>query len=1049
MNRLDQVIFKSPPSEYSVAPFWFLNHDLTTEETIWQVQEMHRKGVAGAILHPRNGLITPYMSEEFLGQIQAAVEECERLGMKAYLYDEDNFTSGSACGEVVKGHPEYRMSQLFLTEEFQVGTKGIERALSEPPLAVVAVPKGKEGFPRTSLNLMSFVKGRTLRWKPEDGKWNVYVFARRYATGHYHGWWPDLLNEKAMKRFIELTHRRYAERVGRHFGTTVPGIFTDEPAMNYHREDENGIAWTDVMAEEFSRRHGYDLIAALPALFRDLGEQTVKVRCDFYDTATELYVRAFFKQIYDYCDPLRLATMGHVLYEGELQEQAWMQGDFFRLSKFLHYGGLDQLCELTWWVHGEGLNNVLGGKFASSAAHLLEKPVVMSECFGLAGQWAISLRTLKWLADWQVLMGANLLQPHCFYYSIQGFRKWECPPGEFYQSAFWPYYRLFADYCARLCYLFREGRHVADAALLYPIRSMWAGLSSGRSADTRRLEESFNQISRALLRANCDYDILPEETLETAEFAEGKVIARNEAGKELEEYQVLVLPELTVLKAETVPALVKYLESGGKILVGGELPKALWGKEKEGCPVGTMREALVKAGDRVAFLNPRANWDYDGWEENTREKICGLIELDAQVMAEGEPVGDIIHLHHLRDGNHLFFFSNTSRTTSYRAQITVRATGIPKLWDPMTGDAGSFERFEAIDGKTVLHLDFEPTQSHVMSLEPEVTGKQALAFEGDMELLEGVTLDRVFGATRKTGVIKGILRTGEGEKEVLARQPAAPLKPFVLPKRWNFRTEKPNALPLGDWQYKMAAEVSSRDHATDRHTYTCRFNCAVKPKQARILADGLAGEKAWSWEGSAPANAKFFLNGQQFGNFGKGEYLDHFILEADVSALLRRGENVFIVRTQGELHESPNLAHPPILVGEFSLGRAEEGDWIIRAPKATMRAGDWSEQGYPFYSGIGVYSQEVELPASFMGKRLILELEAVGDLAEVVINGRRVAVLAWEPFKADVTNHLRRGRNKITLKVANSMQNLLCQQPKPSGILGEVRIVTYNRVTLK
>jgi hypothetical protein len=91
----------------------------------------------------------------------------------------------------------------------------------------------------------------------------------------------------------------------------------------------------------------------------------------------------------------------------------------------------------------------------------------------------------------------------------------------------------------------------------------------------------------------------------------------------------------------------------------------------------------------------------------------------------------------------------------------------------------------------------------------------------------------------------------------------------------------------------------------------------------------------------------------------------------------------------------------------------------------------------------------VEIPASFIGKRLVLELEAVGDLAEVVINGKRVAVLAWDPFEVDVTNYLRRGKNAIVLKVANSMQNLLCRQPKPSGILGDVRIVPYTRVTLK
>jgi hypothetical protein len=335
----------------------------------------------------------------------------------------------------------------------------------------------------------------------------------------------------------------------------------------------------------------------------------------------------------------------------------------------------------------------------------------------------------------------------------------------------------------------------------------------------------------------------------------------------------------------------------------------------------------------------------------------------------------------------------------------------------------------------------------VISLEPDHSGKRALAFDGDVELVEAVTLDSVHVATRQRGTIRGTLQIGEQKKPVSAVQQKAPLKPLALSHKWVFQTQKPNALPLTDWTLKMEASVGWCS-AKGWHSYSCRFNSSVKPKQARLLVDGLVIEKIW--RGPAPVNAKFQLNGQDVKTFEKGQYLDHFILEADVSQSIKRGDNHLTVTTAGILSEIPSLAYPPILVGAFSVERGEEEDgWVVRAPKSTIATGDWSEQGFPFYSGIGIYSQQVEVPSSFAGERLMLELEAVGDLAEVVINGKNVAVLAWEPYQADVTNYIRPGKNEITLKVANSLQNLLCLKPKPSGILGEVRIVPYHRVTLK
>ena len=54
-----------------------------------------------------------------------------------------------------------------------------------------------------------------------DGKWKRDYKAGRHPT--------DLLNPETTRTFMELTHKRYAEAVGSHFGKTIKFTFTDEP----------------------------------------------------------------------------------------------------------------------------------------------------------------------------------------------------------------------------------------------------------------------------------------------------------------------------------------------------------------------------------------------------------------------------------------------------------------------------------------------------------------------------------------------------------------------------------------------------------------------------------------------------------------------------------------------------------------------------------------------------------------------------------------------------------------------------------------------------
>ena len=56
----------------------------------------------------------------------------------------------------------------------------------------------------------------------------------------------DVLNKKAVERFIEVTHERYYETLGDEFGKSIPAIFTDEPQMKGSMVFYNGDCEEDI-----------------------------------------------------------------------------------------------------------------------------------------------------------------------------------------------------------------------------------------------------------------------------------------------------------------------------------------------------------------------------------------------------------------------------------------------------------------------------------------------------------------------------------------------------------------------------------------------------------------------------------------------------------------------------------------------------------------------------------------------------------------------------------------------------------------------------------
>jgi hypothetical protein len=140
------------------------------------------------------------------------------------------------------------------------------------------------------------------------------------------------------------------------------------------------------------------------------------------------------------------------------------------------------------------------------------------------------------------------------------------------------------------------------------------------------------------------------------------------------------------------------------------------------------------------------------------------------------------------------------------------------------------------------------------------------------------------------------------------------------------------------------------------------------------------------------------------------------------------------------LKASPMKVHaeiePVYILGDFSVKPAEKG-WIIDTPVKSLSAGSWKEQGMPFYSWGVTYTREFSIKNPEGTYELGLSKWS-GTVVEASVNGQPAGVIAFPPYRTDVTKFIKSGINKIDVKVVGSLKNLLgphFNNPAP-GLVG-------------
>ncbi len=517
-------------NDHAGIPFWSWNDRLEENELRRQIRNMKELGMQGFFMHARGGLETEYMSKEWFDAVRICIEEAQRLDMQAWAYDENGWPSGFAGGELLKDPRNHACG--LVCQQTEIYPQPEESILG----VYVVTPSGAR------------------RVDAPCGAPIYTVICRRRDFSYV-----DTMNRAVTEQFIAATHERYKQEIApEHFGSVMPGFFTDEP--QYFRY---GTPWSDTFVEEFPKRFGYDVRDALPSLFSEF-EGAKEKRYDYRLFCHEKFYSDFMQPIYEWCDRNGVQLTGHGIEEWGLDWQMTCCGGIMPFYLYQHLPGIDYL--------GRGLRNLLGAKQLGSVCAQTGKTRALSEMFACCG-WDVTPKELKRIAELQFVGGVNLICEHLYPYSERGQRKNDYPNHYSEHNPWQKHFGQFEAYFAHLGAALAQGREVADTLVLHPIRSAYLDYFDGVPESVKELDDALNELVDALAFFHIPYHFGDETILRKMATVEGASIRVGACV-----YDKIVIPHCHTLDADTVALLKEYLAAGGKLCVYGKPPERVDGR---------------------------------------------------------------------------------------------------------------------------------------------------------------------------------------------------------------------------------------------------------------------------------------------------------------------------------------------------------------------------------------------------------------------------------------------------------------------------------------
>ena len=969
-EKLSKELFENPTSEYRGAPFWAWNCELDKKELLWQIEQLKAMGLGGFHMHSRDGMATEYLSDEFMDLIKACVDKAQQEGMKAYLYDEDRWPSGSAGGLVTKDK-RYAQKYLLFTVNPQDDTVSFKEAYETGKTYFAAaydVVLNEQGE-------LKDYKKIGLQDNAKGVKWYAYI-----KTSSPSGWfnnecYVNTLSKEAIDKFIEITHEKYKKNVGDRFGTIIPSIFTDEPqyagkeTLDFAQSKMDlKIPWTMDLEDTYKEHYNESLIDKLPELFWELPDSEVsQTRYHYHDHITFRFTQAFADNCGMWCEQNNIALTGHVLSEETLFSQTSSVGEAMRSYTHFAIPGIDMLC-----------NNIeyTTAKQAQSNVHQYGKEGVMSELYGVTN-WDFDFRGHKFQGDWQAALGITLRVHHLSWVSMKGSAKRDYPASINYQSPWYKEYKYVEDHFARLNTALTRGNPEVKVGVIHPIETYWLhfGPKENTAAIRDMLDEQFHNIAHWLLTGLIDFDYICESML--SEQC-GEISDTLQVGKM--KYSTIIVAGCETLRNSTLEILEKYQKAGGKIIFLGDAPKYVDAKKSEEpkklydkCQkVQCNKPALLTALDDDRIVDIRES---DGTRTNT---------LIYQYRHDNDC--DWIFIAHLNEEP-----ESVNVTMKKDRRIIIKGEFTPELYDTISGEIKKIN-FEIKNGKTIIYYGFYALDSLLLKLNP--------------------TTERSYCAE-------------EPSYETIAQK--------LFFEKVDYIREEENVLLLDIAKYHVDDEPFEAEYEEMREIdRICKDKLniinnntqpwAIPPEPIRHhITLKYTFESEIEYEGAylATEDADICIavfNGEKVENKAIGYFTDKKIEKIPLPKI-KKGTNELVITYPIGVRASVENC---FILGDFNVKCEGVVKTII--PKTDkIGFGNIVSQGMPFYGGNIIYKTEFEAPEDCASVAINVSVYK-GTLVKVKVDGKDAGVIAYSPYDV-IVDDIKKGKHTVEFILFGNRHN--------------------------
>lgn len=958
---MDIKEFRQPGVPYRVATFWSWNDRLNADELKRQIREMADKGWGAFFMHSRVGLVTGYLSREWMEMVKACVEEARKAGMWAWLYDEDKWPSGFAGGRVPLKDPAFRSRMLILLDPCEVEKDDVLMAEFEMNGEKKVICK------RTS--------------KLGDAWFNGTCYI-------------DTMNPEAVRYFIECTHEEYKKECGKYFVDGIVGIFTDEPC--YIRRSgikQPVLPWSEGLPQYFFDKKGYHIEEHLIELFYDVGDYQ-KVRFDFYDCVSRLFLESYTKQYYEWCEKNGIIMTGHLVAEDTLVSQVGRIGAAMPHYEFMHWPGIDKL--------ERNINQAVTVKQLASVAEQLGKQRMLCEAFGCIGQQA-SFFHRKWIADWMAVLGVNYICLHLSLYSMRGERKRDYPPNFFYQQPWWDHERAFADYMARLCYAVSKGKREVDILVIHPIESVWCEYSPlHRDVDfakERQLYDlPFAKVTEALIANRLDFHYGDEIIMENHAYIKGTKLVVGQ-----QEYSTVVIPPSLTLRRKTVEILRKFAEAAGynRLIFMKPCPSRVEGEKED---ISWIEK--VKVVDGVSQLVNELLEMYP-WRIRVIDNMTGQNADTVICQQRSSARGKWLLL------------ANTDDKREVNATVILPGTDVPYILDMFSGKTFRIQG-QVKDGSVYIYMKFYPA------------GSVLLFYPDSEDSISAESPPAVLG----TGICLKDIECHGGQ----------------IVEDWSVKLLDPNVLPLD----RVTLYLNDEKVLEGQHVSRV-WNIFYKaPEGAPFCAEytfnviDIPDKPVFAVIENADNLEKILINGHNIMPLRLKEdpevfdaqkcWKDVNFIKVPLDGYLLKGINKIVIGGRkvnnvvgSGMHVQvtdpdcyrPTEVEPIYLIGDFSVIKAGNETFIIKSREPYFK--DISIDGYPFYAGKAEFTCNVSIEEPQNGKEKVYVefFDVKAASIQLYINGLFVDVRYYRPYIFDVSKFFKPGINEIKVIAATTLFNLM------------------------